>query len=134
LLSKVLSNKKAPGGSASIMIITLVFITGAPGLYVKQIYHNVEIACKELLFALSRKEGIHNTVSYMIYLPKHHLDLVDDMYDRFPNKKYISPKISFVRRWGIRKKATGGKKCLRLQKIIRTILNYSSILFCLMCW
>lgn len=98
------------------MIITLVFITGAPGLHVKQIYHNVEIACKELLFALSRKEGIHNTVSYMIYLPKHHLDLVDDMYDRFPNKKYISPKISFVRRWGIRKKATGGKKCLRLQK------------------
>lgn len=96
------------------MIITLVFITGAPGLYVKQIYHNVEIACKELLFALSRKEGIHNTVSYMIYLPKHHLDLVDDMYDRFPNKKYISPKISFVRRLGKRKKATGGKKCLRL--------------------
>jgi hypothetical protein len=50
----------------------------------------------------------------MIYLPKHHLDLVDDMYDRFPNKKYISPKISFVRRLGKRKKATGGKKCLRL--------------------
>jgi len=46
---------------------------------------------------------IHNKVSYMIYLPKHHLDLVDDMYDiQVPQLKYISPKISFVGRLGIR--------------------------------
>jgi hypothetical protein len=39
----------------------------------------------------------------MIYLPKHHLDLVDDMYDiQVPQLKYISPKISFVGRLGIR--------------------------------
>ena len=35
--------------------------------------------------------------------------------------KLISPKISFVGRLGIREKATGGKKCLRLINIIRMI-------------
>jgi len=121
------------------MIITLVFITGAPGLYVKEIYHNVEIACKELLFALPKREEVHNAVHYMIDLQKQHLDIVDGMDDihivpQKLSKNKSAPKFLLWGVWAHAGKATGGKKCLGLQIIIRMILIESSILFCFMCW